>query len=279
MFYCIVVILLYYCLCPSHDNPAVSLPTPYRQLHWSHLIFQNIWLLLNPSHLCADWTMGTIPLIQTIIDPRNLLTLVTFCVLFIVGIFSVSNITKEHQSIHFGLLLMFFPFIPASNLLFPVGFVVAERILYVPSMGYAVIVAVGFQKLFNCNSEAVKLFSKFCLITIVIVHSCKTLERNRDWISAETLFHSAIHVNPRNGKLFNNLGHHYESDGNHSYAEELFSKAAEIQSDDIGAYINLGRILNLMDKPTESEKVSSTENSIILVCAFLSCILGIPSCN
>lgn len=31
-----------------------------------------------------------------------------------------------------GLWLLIVPFIPASNLLFPVGFVVAERILYIP---------------------------------------------------------------------------------------------------------------------------------------------------
>ncbi len=208
--------------------------------------------------------MGTIPLIEKIIDSRNLLTFVTFSVLLIIGLFSVSDITKERQSIQFGLLLMFFPFIPASNLLFPVGFVVAERILYVPSMGYAIIVATGFHNLFKYNSKAVKLLSKISLMYIVIVHSCKTLERNRDWLSAETLFHSAIHVNPRNGKLFNNLGHHYESHGNYNYAVELFRKAVEVQPDDIGAYINMGRILNLMDKPVESEEVSMVLCYIIL---------------
>jgi len=42
---------------------------------------------------------------------------------------------------------MVFPFIPASNLFFPVGFVVAERVLYAPSMGFCVLVAVGFHLL------------------------------------------------------------------------------------------------------------------------------------
>ena len=39
------------------------------------------------------------------------------------------------------------PFIPASNLFFPVGFVVAERILYTPSMGFCALVALGFDML------------------------------------------------------------------------------------------------------------------------------------
>lgn len=35
------------------------------------------------------------------------------------------------------------PFLPASNLLFPVGFVVAERVLYLPSMGFCLLVSLG----------------------------------------------------------------------------------------------------------------------------------------
>jgi len=46
-----------------------------------------------------------------------------------------------------SLALMVFPFIPASNLFFPVGFVVAERVLYAPSMGFCLLIAVGFHLL------------------------------------------------------------------------------------------------------------------------------------
>lgn len=48
-------------------------------------------------------------------------------------------------SLRQALSLIVLPFIPASNLFFPVGFVVAERVLYVPSMGFCVLVAHGFR--------------------------------------------------------------------------------------------------------------------------------------
>ena len=38
------------------------------------------------------------------------------------------------------------PFIPAANIFFPVGFVVAERVLYLPSMGFSLIVSLGFHR-------------------------------------------------------------------------------------------------------------------------------------
>ena len=48
-----------------------------------------------------------------------------------------------------SLALMALPFIPASNLFFPVGFVVAERVLYAPSMGFCLLVALGFELVSN----------------------------------------------------------------------------------------------------------------------------------
>ena len=39
-----------------------------------------------------------------------------------------------------GYVLMIVPFLPASNIFFPVGFVIAERVLYLPSLGFIIIV-------------------------------------------------------------------------------------------------------------------------------------------
>ena len=62
--------------------------------------------------------------------------------------FSASTLASAH-SLSFGLLLLVIPFLPASNLLFHVGFVVAERVLYIPSMGFCVLVAQGVRALHN----------------------------------------------------------------------------------------------------------------------------------
>lgn len=60
------------------DNPAAVSSTPTRQLTFNYLLPVNAWLLLNPSELCCDWTMGTIPLVESLLDPRNLATLVFY---------------------------------------------------------------------------------------------------------------------------------------------------------------------------------------------------------
>lgn len=46
-----------------------------------------------------------------------------------------------------GLALIGVPFLPATNLFFRVGFVVAERVLFIPVAGYCVLFIHGLEKL------------------------------------------------------------------------------------------------------------------------------------
>lgn len=244
--------------CCSHDNPAVNLSSPYRQLHWSYLSFVNSWLLLNPTFLCADWTMGTVPLITSISDPRNLATAATLVSVTWLGLYGILGQEKTRKATILSLSLIVFPYIPASNLFFPVGFVVAERILYTPSMGFCMLISLGAWLLLKSSKlyGTLAVVTKFGLVLLVSTHIAKTLLRNRDWHSDVTLFSSAVHTNPNNGKVYNNLGAEYEKMGDFSYAETLFRTAARVQPDDIGAFINLGRVLKAQERFEEAEKVS-----------------------
>lgn len=57
------------------DNPASASSFPSRHLTYSYLAVLNGWLLTFPSSLCCDWTMGTVALVESLADPRNLATL------------------------------------------------------------------------------------------------------------------------------------------------------------------------------------------------------------
>lgn len=48
---------------------------------FNYLLPVNAWLLLNPSELCCDWTMGTIPLVESLLDLRNMTTLLFYACL------------------------------------------------------------------------------------------------------------------------------------------------------------------------------------------------------
>ena len=121
-----------------------------------------------------------------------------------------------------GLGLIIFPFLPASNLLFPVGFVVAERVLYLPSMGFCLLVAAGCDKIFRHCSTLIRHLTVTGLLVTIAFHSVKTVVRNNEWRDEYSLFTAGIRVNPGNAKLFNNVGHALETQGKYPEALKYF---------------------------------------------------------
>ncbi|NXN13313.1 TMTC3 protein, partial [Indicator maculatus] len=234
------------------DNPAAVSPSPARQLTFNYLLPVNAWLLLNPSELCCDWTMGTIPLVESLLDVRNVATFTFFCFLGSLIVFSLRYPGDSSKTVLMALCLIVLPFIPASNLFFPVGFVVAERVLYVPSMGFCILVAHGWKKL--SNKSVLRKLSWVCLTVVLFTHALKTLHRNWDWESEYTLFMSALKVNKNNAKLWNNVGHALENEKNFERALQFFIQATQVQPDDIGAHMNVGRTYKNLNKTKEAEE-------------------------
>lgn len=100
----------------------------------------------------------------------------------------------------FSLGLLVLPFVPATNMFFYVGFVVAERVLYIPSMGFCLLVTVGFRSMFmRCRSRCSRALLLTCAAGLVLLYSLKTVMRNQDWQSEEMLYRSGIAVNPAKG--------------------------------------------------------------------------------
>ncbi|XP_019336439.1 protein O-mannosyl-transferase TMTC3 isoform X1 [Alligator mississippiensis] len=234
------------------DNPAAVSPFPARQLTFNYLLPVNAWLLLNPSELCCDWTMGTIPLVESLFDIRNIATITFFCFLGSLIFFSLRYPGDSSKTVLMALCLIVLPFIPASNLFFPVGFVVAERVLYVPSMGFCILVAHGWKRLSSKNM--LRKLSWICLSVVLFTHALKTLHRNWDWESEYTLFMSALKVNKNNAKLWNNVGHALENEKNFERALRFFIQATHVQPDDIGAHMNVGRTYKNLNKTKEAEE-------------------------
>lgn len=124
---------------------------------------------------------------------------------------STQNGTKKHTDsrtllpttenvVVFSLGLLAIPFLPATNLFFYVGFVIAERVLYIPSMGFCLLVAVGMRTLYiRLRHRSSKAILVYCSAALVLLFSVKTVLRNQDWQNEEMLYKSGIYVNPAKG--------------------------------------------------------------------------------
>ncbi|PSN52847.1 Transmembrane and TPR repeat-containing protein 2 [Blattella germanica] len=139
-------------------------------------------------------------------------------------------------------------FIPASNLVAYVGFVVAERILYIPSLGFCLLVGHGttviIEKLLerstrNRNVKAILLCTVLSLL--MIAFGVKTYLRNLDWKSEESLYRSGITINP--AKAYGNLGNILSMKGQYEEAEACYRKALEFRPNMADVHYNLGVLL------------------------------------
>lgn len=90
--------LFFYCTC-RFDNPASVATSPTRQLTYNYLASLNLWLLLFPCDLCCDWTMGTVPLIESVTDPRNVATLLAYTFLATLVWIAYVNENRQHSAI------------------------------------------------------------------------------------------------------------------------------------------------------------------------------------
>ena len=102
--------------------------------------------------------------------------------------FNVGSTNCLLQTVLLSLAILTLPFLPASNLFFYVGFVVAERILYIPSVGYCLLIAVGADIICKvCNVKQRKFFIGF-LMGMLVLLCAKAVQRNMDWQNEEALY-------------------------------------------------------------------------------------------
>ena len=123
------------------------------------------------------------------------------------NLFSVPTDQRRHQrTVHIlvvSLAMMVFPFIPATNIFFYVGFVIAERVLYIPSMGFCLLVAQGACVMYDkCLRDLVRCRLLVAgVVCVVVLYGTRTVVRNQDWKTEENLYKAGVGVNPAKGKI------------------------------------------------------------------------------
>eukprot|EP00042_Codosiga_hollandica_P039669 m.334527 g.334527 ORF g.334527 m.334527 type:complete len:773 (-) comp55669_c0_seq1:105-2423(-) len=223
------------------DNPASfaeSLLT--RVLTYSYTYTFSAWLLIFPSCLVADWQATALPLVEGFDDTR-----VIFIIWFYVIFFALAALTAfsfdqlepatagattaqpsaakpartvssdlnaqqgVNRALPTGFLLAVISFLPASNIFLRVGFVVADRVLYLPSMGYCLLLPVLVHVIITrCgNHKAVVQALRAVLYIVLLLFVAKTVSRNADWHDSVALWKSGVEKNPLCSKCHGGYGY------------------------------------------------------------------------
>mmetsp|Transcript_63076 Transcript_63076/g.112100 ORF Transcript_63076/g.112100 Transcript_63076/m.112100 type:complete len:797 (-) Transcript_63076:71-2461(-) len=126
------------------DNP-ISFESDRQARVLSYAFLHGIYarLLVWPHYLCYDYSMDAIPIVRSFTDCRLLLPLTAYLGFVSVVCLLVKTPPKHRRAALISLALLVVSYLPASNILFPVGTVVGERLMYVPSAGYCLAVVVA----------------------------------------------------------------------------------------------------------------------------------------
>uniref|UniRef100_A0A0B7A7K4 dolichyl-phosphate-mannose--protein mannosyltransferase n=1 Tax=Arion vulgaris TaxID=1028688 RepID=A0A0B7A7K4_9EUPU len=326
------------------DNPASdsdSLLT--RVLTYNYLPAANFWMVVCPSVLSFDWSMESVPLLESLMDIRNLFTLLFYagCLWLLVKVsltlehggntcdmfngnidklesthnipnrtatdsnIRITSRTNQHYTSHsngtstsnidsttsylshsksltttvnsksqhltsnsrsvlspllvirpidvvvFSLSIIVFPFIPASNMFFYVGFVIAERILYIPSMGVCLLVGLGLDIFYKRSQSSLgRMFILSALAVLTLTFSAKTVLRNLDWQTEERLYTSGISINP--AKAWGNLANIYNDKQQIDKAEQAYKTALTFRPNMADVHYNLGVLMQNQNRINEA---------------------------
>uniref|UniRef100_A0A4W6DDL5 dolichyl-phosphate-mannose--protein mannosyltransferase n=1 Tax=Lates calcarifer TaxID=8187 RepID=A0A4W6DDL5_LATCA len=240
------------------DNPASFAENIFlRIVNYNYYYSLNAWLLLCPWWLCFDWSMGCVPLIKTATDWRMVWLLLLWCVL--IGLISQALCSQDSQrrrTLTLGLVLLVVPFLPACNIFFRVGFVIAERVLYLSSAGYCLLT-----RLLNVFFSLQKLLC-VSVLALLCVYVARCALRSHQWRSEQSLFTSALSVCPLNAKVHYNVGKNLADKGNTTAAIRYYREAVRLHPTYVHAMNNLGNILKERNELIEAEQLLSKAVSI-----------------
>ncbi len=153
---------------------------------------------------------------------------------------------KKNKVIFFWLSFFIITLLPTLTP-FGISWIVAERYVYLGSLGIFAVIATLADKL-TLRGENFRNAVYFALIIIIIALSARTIVRNMDWKNEDTLWIATAKVSPSGPNIHNNLGDVYSRQGDLNKAAEEFQKAIEIKPGYADAYHNLANTYQRMGR-------------------------------
>jgi tetratricopeptide (TPR) repeat protein len=184
---------------PFTDNPLVGAAFLAGRLTAVKVLGKCLWLLLWPAHLSCDYSYNQIPLFTGNLTSwqnwQALIALAFFSGAAVLAVYSY----RTRRPLFFFIGFFFAALAPTANIFFPIGTIMAERVLYLPSIAVAALIAWGGWQLFQRlqpHWPAARVAATALIAMVCLALGVRTFLRNFDWYDENSLWSSAERACP-----------------------------------------------------------------------------------
>ncbi len=179
---------------PFTDNPIAGTGFWIGRLTAIKVLARYLWLAFWPVKLSADYSYSQIPLARGSLEDWVGWLAAAGALALMVVLWNRSRLAFFLSG--FALLNL----LPASNLLFPIGTMMAERLLYLPLVGLVTTAVLGMNAVaghLRLSGAAVAI----CVLAMAAGLAFRTWLRNLDWADDKTMATAGVQTSPRSFKF------------------------------------------------------------------------------
>lgn len=194
-------------------------------------------LLVWPSGINPHYGPSTFP------DQRVAFASVGFVLVMAVFAFAAGSARRGDRRVVTAAGIAVLSFFPASNLLVPTGQVLAERTLYLPSLGVALLVGVVLQHAARQLGPASVRVAAGALTLLLLWSAVRSAQWTEHWRNHERLFARMIAADPRGYAGYWMAGAEATRLGRREAGLALFEQAYALEQRDRGLVLSYGASL------------------------------------
>ncbi len=157
--------------------------------------------------------------------------------MFVFLLFYALRKKKDNDLIFFSIFWFLFALLPVSNI-YPINAFMSEHWLYIPSVGFFLILAKGLVYLYrNKKFYPIAIIS---IATLITFYSFMTIRQNEYWKNPVFFYKRTLKYAPDDLRLYINLGNAYADIGKFQKAIYWYKKALIRAPNNWKLYLNLG---------------------------------------
>ena len=206
---------------PFDENPVADAPALVRVMTATAVLGRGLLLLVLPARLSADYSYAAILPVTSPLDPAFLASSAAILALAA----TAWRFRKSFPLGPFAFLWYGISIFPASNLAVPIGTIFGERLLYVPSVAFALVAGAGAGRLLASRARGVAMAAVALLLGL---YGIQTWRSSRAWANDLAVFTAAAAAQPDSAKAQRMLGGALMEAGRPDEAAAAFRRAAEI---------------------------------------------------